>query len=93
MALFCELVWPTTLRLSSCCFHFTITALTVDRAALAGQKFDELTCWKGGIIYNGATLKVTELFSKAILLPMLVYGDYMAVCSMLYTCQQWVWLK
>ena len=31
--------------------------------------------------YDGGTLKVTELFSKAILLPMFVYGDYMAVCS------------
>jgi hypothetical protein len=25
-------------------FHFTITALTVEGASLAGQKFDELTC-------------------------------------------------
>ena len=31
--------------------------------------------------YDGATLKVTELFSKAILLQMFVYGDCMAVCS------------
>ena len=38
--------------------------------------------------YDGATLKVTEIFSKAILLPMLVYGACMAVCSILYTCQQ-----
>ena len=30
--------------------------------------------------YEGATLKVTELFTKAILLPMLVNGDCMAVC-------------
>ena len=29
--------------------------------------------------YGGATLKVTELFSKSILLPMFVYGDCMAV--------------
>ena len=28
--------------------------------APAGQKLDELTCWKGGILY-GPTLKVTEL--------------------------------
>ena len=27
--------------------------------------------------YYGATLKVTELFSKAILMPMFVYGDCM----------------
>ena len=31
--------------------------------------------------YDCATLKVTELFSKAILLPMFVYGDCIAVCS------------
>ena len=31
-------------------FLFTITALTVDRAALAGHTFYELTCWKGGIL-------------------------------------------
>ena len=30
--------------------------------------------------YGGATLKVTELFSKAILLTMFVYGDFLAVC-------------
>ena len=30
----------------------------------------------------------TELFSKVILLPMFVYGDCMALCSILYTCQQ-----
>jgi hypothetical protein len=46
--------------------------------------------------YDGAMLKVTELFSKAVLLPMFVYGDCMAVCTILfflYTCQQCVWLK
>ena len=43
--------------------------------------------------YDGATLKVTELFSKDILLPMLVYGDCMAVCSISYTCQKGVLLK
>jgi hypothetical protein len=29
-------------------FHFTI-ATQLTEAALAGQKFDKLTCWKGGI--------------------------------------------
>ena len=43
--------------------------------------------------YDGATLKVTELFSKAILLPIFIYGDCMAVCSIVCTCQQQVWLK
>ena len=56
----------------------------VSGAALAGQKFDELTIWKVASYY-GATLKVTEL-SEAILLPMYVYGDCMAVCSILYIC-------
>uniref|UniRef100_A0A674CQL9 adenylate cyclase n=1 Tax=Salmo trutta TaxID=8032 RepID=A0A674CQL9_SALTR len=36
--------------------------------------------------YDGATLKVTEIFSEAIVLAMSVYGDCMAVCSILYTC-------
>ena len=53
---FCELVWPTTLRLIRCCMSLSSSV------------------W-------------------AILLPMFVYGDYMAVCSILYTCQQRVWLK
>ena len=54
-----------------------------------------LTDWLVGKVasYDGATLKVTDLFSKAILLPVFVYGDCMAVCSILYTCQQLVWLK
>jgi hypothetical protein len=38
-------------------------------------------------------MKVTELFNKAILLPMFVYGDCISVCLILYTCQQPVWLK
>ena len=58
-------------------------------AALAGKKLDKLKVSSD----DGATLKVTELFSKAILLPMFVYGDCMAVWLILYTCQQWVWLK
>ena len=32
-------------------------------------------------MYDGATLKVTVLFSKVILLSMFVYGDCIAVCS------------
>ena len=61
------------------CFYFTITALTVDRAALTRQKFYKLT--------NSATLKVTEHFSnfsKATLLPMFVYGECM-LCAQFYT--------
>ena len=43
--------------------------------------------------YDGATLKVAELFSRAILLPMFVYGDCIAVCLILYTRQKQVGLK
>jgi hypothetical protein len=39
------------------------------------------------------TFRGTELFSKALLLPVFVYGDCMVVCLMLFTCQQRVWLK
>ena len=35
--------------------------------------------------YDGATLKVTKLFNKAILLPIFTYGDCMALCSILCT--------
>jgi hypothetical protein len=40
-----------------------------------------LTNWLVGKVASndGATLKVTELFSKAILLPMFVYGVCIAV--------------
>ena len=62
--------------------HLQLTGET-----LAGQTFGELTYWEGGT-HDSATLKVTESFSKAILLPMFVYGNCMAVCSILYTCQQ-----
>ena len=63
-------------------FHFTITALTVnqDSSSRAG-------IWQVAS-YDSDILKVTELFSKAILLPMFVYGDCMAVYSIIYTCQQ-----
>jgi hypothetical protein len=32
-------------------FHFNEQNLQLTRAALAGQKFDKLTCWKGGILW------------------------------------------
>jgi hypothetical protein len=72
-------------------FHLTalaITALTVARGR-------NLTYWLVGNVAScdSATLKVTELFCKAILLSMFVYGDCMTVCSIWLTCQQWVWLK
>jgi hypothetical protein len=60
--------------------------------ALAGQKFDKLTVGKAAS-YDGAMLKITDLFIKAILLSMFIYGDCTAVCLILYTCQRQVWLK
>jgi hypothetical protein len=65
-------------------FHFTITTLTFDQGSSSKRLTDLLERWHP--IY-GATLKVTELFIKAIVLPVLVYRDCMAVCSNLYTCQ------
>jgi hypothetical protein len=67
-------------------YHFTITALwqgQLARATLAGQKYDERLGEKVES-YDGAMLKVIELFSEAILLLSVVYGDCMAVCS-IYT--------
>jgi hypothetical protein len=79
------------------CFHLTITALIVDRGTSSRAEIlwtDLLERWHP---YDSATLKaplkVTELFSKAILLPMFVYGDCVTVCSILYTWQERVWLK
>jgi hypothetical protein len=75
-----EVVWPNTSRravVAARCFHFTITALTGDWAALAWQIFDQLV---GKVAsYGGATFKVTELFGKANLLPMYIL-DWMVVC-------------
>ena len=69
-------------------FHFSITALTIDWGSSSSAK--KLTNWVVGKVasYDCAMLKVTELFSKAILLPMFVYGDCMAVCSILYSWQR-----
>ena len=52
-------------------FHFTITALTVDQSS-----FSRAAIWRTGKVasYDGAKFKVTELYSKIILLPMFVYG-------------------
>jgi hypothetical protein len=61
-------------------FHFTITSLTVDRGSFS--RADILLVGKVAS-YDGATLKVTELFGKAILLTMFICEDCMAVCSIL----------
>jgi hypothetical protein len=72
------------------CFHLTITALTVDPGSSSRTYI-----WQTDLLesYGGAMLKVTELFSKAILLPMFVYGDYMTVCLIFYTCPESTNLK
>jgi hypothetical protein len=51
---FCALVSPTTSRLSRCCsLMFPLhknSIIKLTGATLAGQKFDKLTCRKGGIL-------------------------------------------
>jgi hypothetical protein len=64
------------------CFNFTITALTVDRGSSSRAEIwwtDLLERW------HSATLKVTELFSKAILLPMFVYRDWCVTYKHIYS--------
>jgi hypothetical protein len=84
---FCELVCPTTLQLSSCCF-FHFTALTVDRGSSHRAEIwwtDLLERWRPMTLPHWKSLSSSVW---AILLPMVVYGDCMAVCLILYTCQQ-----
>jgi hypothetical protein len=73
-------------------FHFIITALTVDRDCSSRAEIwwtDLLERWHPVTVPHWKS----EIFSQAILLSMFVYGDCMAVCSILYICQQRVWLK
>ena len=74
-------------------FHFTITTLTVDRGSSSRADIWQNWLVGKGASNDSATLKVTKIFSEAILLPMFIYRDCMAVCTILYTWQQWVWLK
>jgi hypothetical protein len=65
--LFCELVWPTTSRLSRCCsltfpLHNNST-YSWTGTALAGQKFEKLTCWK---VRNVEKVKGSEYFLNAL---------------------------
>ena len=65
--------------------HFTIVALTVDRADLAGPEFHKLTC---GNLGHSISVRLKSLSSsvRPILLPVFFYGDCMAMCLILYTC-------
>ena len=62
---FCELVWYTTSRLSRCCsYMFPLhnkQYIQLTGAALAGQTFDKLTCWKGGILCRCHTTSVMPM--------------------------------
>ena len=74
-------------------FHFTIIAFTVDRGSSSRAEIwwtDLLERWHPVTMPRWKSLS-SSVWS--ILLPMFVYGDCMAVCLILYTCQQWVWLK
>ena len=66
---------------ASRCFHFIITALTVDRGSSSMEEM-----WLVGKVasYDGATLKVTELRSKASLLPIFVY-EIAWLCAWFHT--------
>ena len=71
-------------------FHFTITAVDRFRSRRAEVwRTDLLERWHPMMVLHWKL----QLFSKANLVPMFVYGDCTAVCSILYTCQQWVWLE
>jgi hypothetical protein len=70
-------------------FYFTITAHTVVRGSSSRAEFlqtDLLERW------HPMTVPSWKLQSSSILLLIFVYGDCMAVCLIVYTCQQWVWL-
>jgi hypothetical protein len=69
------------------CFHLTIKALTVDqsRQTYLLERLHPMTAPRW--------LSSLSISVRAILLPMFVYGDCMTVCSILYICQQLVWLK
>jgi hypothetical protein len=85
--LFCEHVWPTTSRLSRCCSK-TFPLHNNSTYSWPGQlqQGRKLMNWLDGKVasYDSAMLKVTEHFSKAILLPMFVNGDCMAVCNFIH---------
>jgi hypothetical protein len=61
------------------CFHFT-TTLTVDQGSSSRAEI-----WRTDLLEMWHSMTVTELFSKAILLPMFVCGDCMAVYICYYT--------
>ena len=69
------------------------TALTVDRGSSRRAEIwwtDFLERWHHMTVPHWKSLRSSI---SPILLPMFVYGDCMAVYLILYTCQQWVWLK
>ena len=71
-------------------FHFTITALTVDRGSSSRAEIlqtDLLESWRP------MTVLCWKSLSSSVKSSMFVYGDCMAVCSISYTCKQRVWLK
>ena len=74
-------------------FHFTITALTVDQGSSSRAEIwwtDLLERWHAMTVPHWKSL-ISSV--RPFLLPMFVYGDCMAVCLILYICQQWVGLK
>jgi len=74
-------------------FHFTITALTVDRRSSCKSKIwrtDLWECWRPMTVPRWKSLSSSVW---PFLLPMFINGDCISVCFVLYNCQQWVRLK
>jgi hypothetical protein len=64
------------------CFHYTKTALTVDQGSSNRAEiwWTDLLEW-----WHPMTVPRWKSLSSSVLLPMFVYGDSMAVCSILYS--------
>jgi hypothetical protein len=88
-----ELVWLTTTWLSSCCSWM----LLLHNNSTYGGSSNRAEIWRTDLLVRWHPMTVPRwksLSSTVIpLLSMLGYGDCMAVCSILYSCQQQVWLK
>ena len=77
------------------CFHYTITAHTVDRGSSSREDILRTDLLEGRHLmmvprWKSLSSSVRPFFCQFC---QFVCGDCMAVCSILYTCQQWVWLK
>ena len=93
---FCELVWAYHFPAEPLlCLEVSTSQeqhLQLTGAALAGQKFDELTCWKGGILWQ-CHVKSLSSSVRPFYCQCLSMVIARRCARFLYTCQQRVWLK